>query len=62
MMQFITPSLGMCHFGWQIYSPFWYTVVCLYLKNIYFRSSCCGTAEMNLTNIPQDSGLIPGLA
>ena len=25
-------------------------------------SSRCGTVEMNLTNIPEDAGLIPGLA
>ena len=25
------------------------------------RSSCCGTAEMNLTSIHEDEGLIPGL-
>ena len=26
------------------------------------RSFCCGSAEMNLTSIPEDAGLIPGLA
>ena len=31
------------------------------LKN-NFRSSCCGSVEMNLTSIHQDAGLIPGLA
>ena len=24
MMQFITTSLDMCHFGWQTYSPFYF--------------------------------------
>ena len=31
-----------------------------YIKN-FFWSSCCGSAEMNLTNIHEDAGLIPGL-
>ena len=26
------------------------------------RSSCCGSAETNLTNIHEDAGSIPGLA
>ena len=26
-----------------------------------FRSSCHGSAEMNLTSIPEDAGSIPGL-
>ena len=25
-------------------------------------SSCCGSVETNLTNIPEDAGSIPGLA
>ena len=28
----------------------------------YFRSSHCGSAEMNLTSIHEDAGLVPGLA
>ena len=32
------------------------------LKEEINRSSHCGTAEMNLTNIHEDAGLIPGLA
>ena len=34
----------------------------IYLKGAGRRSSCCGTAEMNLTSIHEDGGLIPGLA
>ena len=34
----------------------------LLFKNIEDRSSYCGTVEMNLTSIHEDSGLIPGLA
>ena len=30
-------------------------------KKVY-KSSCCGSAEMNLTSIHEDAGLIPGLA
>ena len=36
--------------------------------NMYFlirdamRSSCCGSAETNLTSMHEDAGLIPGLA
>ena len=31
-------------------------------SNNYFRSSHCGSVEMNPTSIPEDAGLIPGLA
>jgi len=31
-------------------------------NSVSFRSSYCGTAEMNLTSIHEDLGLIPGLA
>ena len=31
------------------------------LKTYPRRSSCCGSAEMNLTSIHEDMGLIPGL-
>ena len=34
----------------------------LLLKCSQFRSSCCGTLEMNLTSIHEDEGSIPGLA
>ena len=30
-------------------------------KKLLKGSSCCGTAEMNLTSIHEDAGLIPGL-
>ena len=31
-------------------------------KKMWYRSSCCGAAEMNSTNIHEVVGLIPGLA
>ena len=33
-----------------------------FLKNVMFWSSCCGSEVMNLTSIPEDAGLILGLA
>ena len=31
-------------------------------QKMNFRNSHCGTVEINLTNIHEDAGLIPGLA
>ena len=33
-----------------------------FIKVLYLGSSYCGAAEMNLTSIHEDVGLIPGLA
>ena len=33
-----------------------------FFSKIIFRSSCCGSAEMNLTGIHEDAVSIPGLA
>ena len=32
------------------------------IKTVTFRSSCCGSAETNLTSIHEDAGSIPGLS
>ena len=32
------------------------------LKKLWLKSSCCGSAETNLTSIHEVEGLIPGLA
>ena len=37
---------------------YWWKILNIRLR---FRSSCCGSAEMKLTNIHEDAGLIPGL-
>ena len=37
------------------------TLTCQF-KKFKDRTSCCGSAVMNLTNIHEDTGLIPALA
>ena len=33
-----------------------------WIKNMWYRSCCCGSAKTNLTSIHEDPGSIPGLA
>ena len=37
------------------------TLICT-LKNGYHEEAHCGSAETNLSNIHEDTGLVPGLA
>ena len=39
-----------------------YKLITMFLLIIVYTCSCCGSAEMNLTSIHEDAGLIHGLA